>query len=311
MDPLHTIVRKKDTTFILMLEAHARGNNVYFLPSGGITFKKGKLFFSVTKVTPQKNNAQPFIKHSTTTLSQDEVSILFIRTDPPFNGEYLANTWLLDLLAETIPVINNPKGIRNVNEKIWASQFKNLTPNTIISRDKTALLEFITEEKEVIAKPINGHGGKSIFYITKNETNTNVILETLTNLWQTHIVLQQFIPEAKNGDKRILLLNGEPIGALLRVHSKNDHRNNIFAGGKTKPVKINRRDIEIIEKIKPALKKEKLYFVGIDIIGEYLIEINVTSPTCVQEISQFNTKLPGLEKEIISFAEQLILERNS
>ena len=165
-------------------------------------------------------------------------------------------------------------------------------------------MRFIQTKKDVIVKPINGFGGQSVFHLQPNGPNRNVILETLTNRWQREIIVQAYVPEAKNGDKRILLLNGEPLGAVLRLHGQDDHRNNFFAGGKPQPCEITSRDREIIHTLKPHLQALKLYFVGIDVIGDYLIEVNVTSPTCLQEINTLYNK--SLEFQVIEFAERLI-----
>jgi len=247
---------------------------------------------------------QPFKKERILRLSQDDIHALFIRSDPPFDEQYLMNTWALDHLPKHIAIINNPSGIRTVNEKVWASQFINITPPTLISANKEDLLGFIAKYKNVIAKPANAFGGQSVFHIEKGYTNTKVILETLTERYNKAIVVQKYIPESKNGDKRILLLDGKPLGALLRMHEEGEHRNNFYAGGKPMATTINAQDKKIISILKPHLQKLGLYFVGIDILGDYLIEVNVTSPTCLQEMNRlYNVKL---EEKIIAFVEKLV-----
>jgi len=246
----------------------------------------------------------PFKEEHAARLSQDDIHAVFIRPDPPVDELYLMNTWLLDHLPKHIAVINNPSGIRTVNEKVWVSQFKNLTPPTIISANKSELIGFIAKHKNTIAKPSNAFGGQKVFYIEKGNTNTNVILETLTDRYNKAIVVQKFIPESKNGDKRILLLDGKILGAMLRIHEEGEHRNNIYAGGKAMPATVNARDKKIAGILKPHLQKLGLYFVGIDILGDYLIEVNVTSPTCLQEINRFNNV--RLEEKVIDFVEKLI-----
>jgi len=304
MDPLNTVVMEKDTSFILMLASHRKGHKVYYLPSGGMSRKNGKIYFHVTEVIPQQVKEQPFIEKKQQILNEESVDVVFVRTDPPFDEEYLFNTWLLDLLPQRIVVVNNPKGIRTVNEKIWATQFISVVPATLISRNKEDMTDFISTEKEVVAKPTYGHGGKSVFLIKKNDLNTSVILETLTQNWSEDIILQKYVPQAKNGDKRILLLNGEFLGAVLRLHTDDDHRNNFFAGGKPVKTEITTRDREIINLLKPKLQKLGLYFVGIDVIGDHLIEVNVTSPTALQEASHFAGI--KLENKVIDFVEQLV-----
>ncbi|MBF0512119.1 MAG: glutathione synthase [Candidatus Omnitrophica bacterium] len=302
MDPLETIHYKKDTTFIIMLAAFQRGHEVYYVPKNGISLLDSKVYFKTTKIIPQekgtvpcfsrglslsqKKENHPFKKGKQTSFNQDEIDAVFVRFDPPFDEHYLMNTWLLDHLPAHIPVINKPSGIRTVNEKVWVSQFKNITPSTIISSDKNDLIDFVAKHKNIIAKPTNAFGGQGVFHIKPKDTNTLVILETLSKQYTNTIILQKYIPKALQGDKRILLLNGEALGALLRMHPKDEHRNNFFAGGTPKACVITAHDQKIISTLKPYLKKLGLYFVGIDILGDYLIEVNVTSPTCLQEMDR-------------------------
>jgi len=304
MDPLQTVIMEKDTSFLIMIGAHRRGHKVFFLPDGGITRVKGQLHFHVIDVTPQLIKEKPFIENKTTVLSQDDVDVIFIRSDPPFDQQYLINTWLLDLLPKHIPVINQPSGVRTANEKIWATQFEELIPPTLVGRNRKDLLSFLAEHGNVVAKPTDGFGGQSVFHLKQGETNVHVILETMTQDYNNEIVMQQYIEDSEKGDKRILLLDGEPLGAVLRMHAEDDHRNNFFSGGIPLDADINERDQEIIETIQPKLKELGLYFVGIDIIGSYLIEINVTSPTCLQEINRL--KNLQLEDRIIDFAEKCV-----
>jgi glutathione synthase len=304
MDPLETINMEKDTTFIFMLESHKRGHDIYFLPEDGISSIEGKIFFHVTKVRPQAILHEPFITEQPAKLSQDDIHAVFVRPDPPFDERYLMNTWLLDLLPKSIAVINSPTGVRTVNEKVWASQFTDITPATIISSTPRDLYEFIKNHRSVIAKPTNKFGGQSIFHIEEGHTNTRVILETMSQSFNEAIILQKYIPEAKNGDKRILLLNGEILGAVLRLHAEGEHRNNFYAGGSANPATITERDQHIFSVLKPHLQKLGLMFVGIDILGEYLIEVNVTSPTCLQEMNKLYNQ--SLEKKVIDFVEKLV-----
>lgn len=304
MDPLETVKIKKDTSFILMLCAHNRGHSVYYLPDGGIVLKDNKVFLKVASVVPQQVEEKPFMEQRKLELSEGEVDCVFLRSDPPFDEMYLMNTWLLDRLPKRIPVINNPNGIRTVNEKLWATQFSSLIPKTLVSRHKRDVLDFFAREKNVVVKPVNAFGGTSIFHVKKGDKNAPVAFETVSHNWTKEIIIQKYIPAAQNGDKRILLLNAEPLGAVLRVHAKDDHRNNFFAGGHPEKTTINVRDREIIKTLKPHFRKLGLYFVGIDIIGDYLTEVNVTSPTCLQEMNQLYGK--SLEERVIDFAEKLI-----
>ncbi len=304
MDPLEMVKPEKDTSLAFMIGAHRRGHKVFYLPDGGISLKNNKVHFRLTPVIPHVDNHSPFHIRECVELSQDDVHAVFVRSDPPFDQQYLMNTWLLDRLPKRIPVINNPAGLRTVNEKIWAAQFHRIVPKTVISRHKNHLIQFLNQEKTIVVKPANGFGGSSVFVIRKGNLNTNVILETVSRNETEEVIAQTYVADAKKGDKRILLLNGEPLGAVLRVHAKDDHRNNFFAGGKPHAATITANDRKIIKTLKPHLKTLGLYFVGIDIIGKYLMEVNVTSPTCLQEMNRLNNV--RLEDNVIDFVEKLV-----
>lgn len=308
MDPLSSVHKEKDTSFILMVGAHHRGHKIFYLPDGGISLHNGKVYLRATEVVPQPAKSFPFLIKKTIVLSERDVDAVFLRTDPPFNEKYLMQTWLLERLPAAIPVVNRPAGVRAVNEKLWATQFTDLVPQTLVSRRREELRSFIKREKDVIAKPTDGHGGAAVFRIKQGDLNTNVILETLSRNFQKEIVIQKYIPAATQGDKRILLLNGELLGVVLRVHAKDDHRNNFFAGGKPKSCRLNKRDEQIILTLRPHLQRLGLYFVGIDILGDYLIEVNVTSPTCLQEMNRLYRR--RLEDKVIAFVENLVAQRN-
>lgn len=309
MDPLSTVIIEKDTSFILMAGSQRRGHEVYFLPAEGLTLLDGQIIFHATRVTAQPVKEKPFVEGEAVRLPAAEVDAVFIRTDPPFDEEYLRHTWLLDRLPPHVAVLNSPSGIRTVNEKLWATQFTNIVPRTLVSRNPGELLKFLREEKDVVAKPTDGHGGRGVFRIRLGDSNTHVIFETLTRQFKNEIILQPYIPESAQGDKRILLLHGEPLGAVLRVHAQDDHRNNIFSGGKAEPAKITEQDRAIMAVLKPHLIRLGLSFVGIDILGKYLIEVNVTSPTCLQEMNRFYHQT--LEDDVIAFAENLVAQRRS
>lgn len=304
MNPLDTVVVETDTTLLLMQGAQEAGHEVYYVRENGLSLIDGKVYFQTTKVGVNRGANSPFIIEGEKRLSQDDIHAVFIRPNPPFDTQYLMNTWLLDQLPKKIAVINKANAIRTVNEKIWAAQFHDLVPPTIVSSNKAELLNFIAKHKNIIAKPANGFGGRSVFHIKSGDTNTKVALETLSDTYQEAIILQRYIPEAAQGDKRILLLNGEILGALMRVHSEDDHRNNGFAGGTFQPTIITDRDKAIVRCIGPQLRELGLYFVGIDILGDYLIEVNVTSPTCLPAMNCFYSE--SLEKKVIGFVEHLI-----
>lgn len=308
MDPLSTVVYEKDTTFMFMLEAKRRGYQVYYLPSGGITKKGEHLLFDVQQVIPQTNSKEPFVLLEKKVLNDSEVDCIFIRTDPPFDLNYLMNTWLLDLISDKVAIINHPNGVRTVNEKIWATQFTSLIPKTLVTSNCDQMRQFMMEEKKIVVKPTDGFGGQHIEILNEYNDRTESILKSLSEDWQRKIILQRFVEESVIGDKRILLLNGEPLGAVLRVHSDGGHLNNFMAGGKPHPTEITQRDLEIIHVLAPKLRALGLYFVGIDVMGDYLIEVNVTSPTCLQEINALSHGC--LEQDVITFSEQLVQKRS-
>lgn len=299
MDPYEAINYLKDTSYILMKGAAERGHTVYYLPQGNITLNGDHALFDVEELEVN----QPLSAKQTTTLHSDKVDAIFVRTEPPFDSQYVMDTLLLDRLPKHIKVVNSGYGIRDVNEKIFATQFTDITPSTLVSSQKKHLLDFIQQHGDVILKPTDGFGGEGIFKVSPTADNLSVILETLTQNFSKEIIAQPFIKDAEKGDKRILLLNGDPLGAVMRVHKKGEHRNNFFAGGHEEICEITKRDIDIVNQIKPFLIERGLFFVGIDIIGEYLIEINVTSPTCLQEMNRLYSL--ELHKEVIEALENL------
>ncbi|MCB0132363.1 MAG: glutathione synthase [Caldilineaceae bacterium] len=301
MDPLSTVNIKKDTSFAFMEAAHERGHEVYYVPKGGIALDRGNVLFTATPAQPQRVAEQPYITGAPVRLTDADVDAVFIRPDPPFDDEYLMNTWLLDQATRRTLVINQPSGVRTVNEKLWATQFTDLIPRTLITRAKADYLDFLAREGDVIVKPTNGHGGKSVFRVRQGDLNANVVFETLSNMGQVEVVVQEYLSAAAEGDKRILLLNGDYLGAVLRVHGEDDHRNNFFAGGHAEEAVITPREREIIAALAPHLRKLGLWFVGIDIIGDRLVEVNVTSPTGIQEASAFAGE--RLADRVIDFVE--------
>ena len=303
MDPLENVVFEKDTSLALMWGAQNRGHRIFYLPNNILSMTESGVRFHVREIEATKNKQNLFILKEEFTFFDKDIDIIFIRTDPPFDPQYLINTWILDQLPKRIAVINKPSGIRTVNEKLWAMQFKDLVPPSLASQNKDELFDFLKQHQTVIAKPTNSYGGQKIFKIYDDDVNRNVTLETLTENFSQKIILQEYVEAAKNGDKRILLLNGDPLGAVLRVHAEGEHRNNFFAGGKPIHADITKRDHEIIQKLKPELRNLGLYFVGIDILGDYLIEVNVTSPTCLQEINRLHDIT--LEEDVLTFAEIL------
>ena len=303
MDPLETVDYLKDTTFAFMLAAKARGHAVFYLPKGGINLQGNRATFDVLPVVPDDCPDHLFDIAPPVTLKDSDVDAVFIRNNPPFDAQYLMNTWLLQPFTSHIAIINDPAGIRGANEKLWAMNFPDLMPETCVTRSREEFARFLDRHDTIVAKPTDGFGGLGVFIVKRSDGNASVIFETLSANASQHIVLQALVPEASEGDKRILLLNGDILGAVLRVQDGADHRNNFFAGGKPQPAEITDRDRHIVERLKPHLLEQGLYFVGIDLLGDALIEVNVTSPTCLQEINRMTGE--QLEDRVIAFAEEL------
>ena len=234
---------------------------------------------------------------------------VWMRKDPPFNQDYIYATYILSLIDETkTKVINEPRGIRESNEKLYTLYFPEWIPESLVTKDLAQLNNFLVEVGgEIVVKPLDGHGGEGVFYVRQGDRNANVIMETITDFGKRYVLAQKFIEEVSEGDKRIILLNGEPLGAVLRVpKGGGEFRCNFHSGGSPAKSGLTRRDLEICEALGPRLREDGLYFVGIDVIGGYITEINTTSPTGVQEIN----RLDGvkLEADVIDFAEKLCSE---
>ncbi|MGH7885471.1 MAG: glutathione synthase, partial [Thermodesulfobacteriota bacterium] len=280
MDPIESINIKKDTTFIIMLEAQARGHEVYYCEIKDIFIKDARGHANATNITLKKSDDY-YSLGKTLTAPLDYFDIIWMRKDPPFNMDYIYSTYILELVDETkTHVINHPKGIRDSNEKLYSLHFSDFTPSTIVSKNMSQLKDFMIETGgKIVVKPLDGYGGEGIFFVKEGDFNSNVILESITNFGTTFVMAQKFIENVAEGDKRIIMLNGKPLGAVLRVAAKGEFRSNFHSGGKPVKTELTDRDIEICSAVKPKLLEDKLYFVGIDIVGGYLTEVNTTSPT--------------------------------
>jgi glutathione synthase len=301
IDPPESLHIEKDTSFALMLEAQRRGHNIFVLERGDLSLVEGKLNVRVRSAKVEDSSARPFQLGDSQNHPADFFDVLFIRTDPPFNSDYITDTWLLSQAGKKPVVLNSPHGLRTINEKIWAAQFAELTPTTLITAEKSAFKNFLTKHKTVVAKPTDGFGGSSVFVVTDGDKNAAVTFETLQKL-SRYVIVQAYLPAATQGDKRILLLEGEILGAVLRHHGGDDHRNNFAAGGKAEKTEISDSDRVICAHLKPHLLELGIFFAGIDIIGGKLIEVNVTSPTCLREMQRFYSE--NLAEKIIIAAEK-------
>ena len=289
MDPLHTLTPYKDSTVGMIKSAQSMGWSCVYFTQNDIFCREGHAYANVASLTigdelkPDWADVSPLGEQPLAAFD-----IILMRKDPPFDMEYIYATYALELAEkEGVLVANKPQSLRDANEKFFTLNFPQCCPATLVSRDKDRLRGFWEQHQNVIFKPLEGMGGRDVFHVGKDARNLSVILEVLTHGEQVSIMAQAYIPEISTlGDKRILLINGEPVPfGLARIPSPGELRGNLAAGAKGKVVEITERDRWICKEIAPTLKAKGLYFVGIDVIGDYLTEINVTSPTCLREIS--------------------------
>ncbi len=305
MDPVETINIETDTTFVLMLEAQARGHDVWYLELKDLYVKDAKAFGNARKII-LKRAEDYYSLGEVHTFELESFDAIWIRKDPPFNQDYIYSTYILSLIDQNkTKVINNPKGIRESNEKLYTLYFPEWIPKSVVTKDISQLESFLSEAGgEIVVKPLDGHGGEGVFYVSRDDRNANVILETITKFGTEYVLAQKFIEKVYEGDKRIILLNGDPLGAVLRIPKPGgEFRCNFHSGGSPAKSELTERDLEICSSLAPRLRKDGLYFVGLDVIGGYVTEINTTSPTGVQEINNLNgTKL---EVQVIDFVEEM------
>ncbi len=294
MDPIATIKIKKDSSFAMLLEAQRRGYALWYMEPGDLYLRDGQAYAKQRALSVRDDPTDWFSFGETRDCLLSELDLLFMRKDPPFDLDYIALTWLLDLAEQAgVRVINPPAALRNFNEKIAISLFPELCVPTLVSSDKDALRAFLAEQQQIVVKPIDNMGGASIFRIDHNDQNTNVILETITAGGRKIIMAQRFVPEVTQGDKRILLIDGEPVPyALARIPRDDDFRANLATGGRGVGQPLSARDTAIAITVGSHLKTHGIRFAGIDVIGDYLTEINITSPTCIRELdAQFNLNI--------------------
>lgn len=299
MDPIANIKPYKDSSFAMLLEAQRRGYELHYMQPEDLYLDKGSAFSETTllKVWDRGIDEQFYGFGATQTLALQELDIILIRQDPPFDNDYLYCTHILEQAeAEGVLVVNKPQSLRDANEKLFASWFPECIPTTLVSATPQRLKNFVAEQKDTIFKPLDAMGGASIFRVKAGDPNLSVIIETMTDHGKHHIMAQQYLPEIKQGDKRILLINGEPIDyTLARIPPAGETRGNIAAGGTGVGMEITERERWLCKQIKRTLQAKGLHFVGLDVIGDYITEINVTSPTCIRELdAQFDLNIAGV-----------------
>ena len=311
IDPIALLDPGHDSSVAMMEAAQKLGHQVWITESNQLSIIGGKAwaYLQMVQLKPVRlidglwrAESDWYQVGDRILTSLEEMDAVFMRTDPPVTVPYLYTTYILDLIdrSKTL-VVNSPQGLRNANEKVYALQFTSVIPETIVSQDKVVIAKFIKQKKTAVLKPLGGKGGEGILFLEEGDRNFNSIVEVSTQRGREPVMVQEYLPAAKEGDKRIILLDGKPIGAVNRVPSGNEFRGNMAVGGKAEKVNISDREREICAVVAPQLKADNLYFVGIDVIGGYLTEVNVTSPTGIREIDRLNNT--SLGKEVIEWLE--------
>jgi len=286
MDPISEITVKKDSTLAMLLAAQARGWSLEYMELKDLYLSDGICHGRMRPVTVRDDPEDWFDLGDAQTRPLSELDVVLMRKDPPFDMEFIYATYLLERAEQSgVLVINKPQSLRDANEKMYTAWFPQCCPPTLVTREMSRLYEFLSVEKTIIVKPLDGMGGASIFRATEGDANTNVIFETMTLHERRFIMAQRFLPEIRDGDKRVLLINGEPVPyALARVPAEGDARGNLAAGAKGVGVELSERERWIASQVGPVVREKGLLFVGLDVIGDHLTEVNVTSPTCIREL---------------------------
>ncbi len=286
MDPIAGISIKKDSSFAMLLAAQRRGWRLWYLEVGDLFLHQGLAQARVRRLAVQDDPVHWYDLGEEATFPLSQTHVILMRKDPPFDMEYIYATYLLELAeAAGVLVVNAPQGLRDANEKLFTAWFPHCCPESLVTRHRTRIRSFLEEHGDIILKPLDGMGGTSIFRVRAEDPNTNVIIETLTAHGRRFTMAQRFIPEITQGDKRILLIEGHPVPyALARYPAPGETRGNLAAGGRSAGVALSERDRWICAEVGETLRRKGLVFVGLDVIGDYLTEINVTSPTCLREL---------------------------
>ena len=288
MDPIELVDIDADSTFRLAEEAQIRGHELFYYTPNKLILENGIVFAKGSKLKVKRVKGDHFTLEKEILVNLNDFDVVWLRQDPPFDMGYITYTHMLDRLGSNTLVVNDPFWVRNYPEKLLVLNFPDLTPPTVIARDITALKEFKEKHKDIIIKPLYGNGGAGVFRLGPDDKNISSLHELFSGINNEPLIAQIFLPDVSKGDKRIILVDGEPVGAINRVPAKGETRSNMHVGGRPEKIELSQRDLEICARIGPLLKEKGQIFVGIDVIGNWLTEINVTSPTGIQELERFN-----------------------
>ena len=309
MDPLEPIDIDADSTFVLALEAQRRGHGLYHYLPQDLSYRDGRVFAKARPFEIQRVKGDHCRFGNAESIDLAMLDVVLMRQDPPFDLSYISATHLLDRVHPGTFVVNDPTSVRNSPEKLFVTQFAELMPPTLITYDVEEIRAFRREHRDIIIKPLYGNGGVGVFLIKEGDTNLNSLIEMFSATLREPLMVQTYLPEVRQGDKRIILIDGKPAGAVNRIPAADETRANMHVGGRAVKSELTKRDREICEMIGPSLQAHGLIFVGIDVIGDYITEINVTSPTGLQEIDQFDGS--DLERQIWDAIEEKRIEADA
>lgn len=288
MDPMETVNIDGDSTFAMALEAKKRGHKLYHYLPKHLSFRDRKVTARAAELDVRRVQGDHFTLGQRGVMNLADVDVVLMRQDPPFDMSYITATHVLEHIHPKTLVVNDPAHVRNAPEKLFVTHFEDVMPPTLITHDPEEIRAFRAEHKDIIVKPLFGNGGAGVFHIKPDDENLNSLLEIFTQMFREPIIVQTYLPEVRQGDKRVILIDGKGVGAINRIPADGEARSNMHVGGRAVKCEMTKRDHEICEIIGPELKKRGQIFVGIDVIGRYLTEINVTSPTGIQELSRFD-----------------------
>jgi glutathione synthase len=287
MDPIERIDISGDSTFALALEAQARGHSLFYYGPRDLTFRDGSISARARPLAVRNVKGDHFSFGPAAVVDLAQLDVVLMRQDPPFDMAYITATHILERLSPKVLVVNDPFHVRNAPEKLFVTEFKAFMPPTLITSDREEINRFRAEHRDIILKPLYGNGGAGVFRVRQDDENLGALLEMFTSFYREPVIVQRYVPEVREGDKRIILVDGEFSGAINRVPARGEARSNMHVGGRPEPTSLTTREKDICAALGPELKRRGLIFTGIDVIGGYLTEINVTSPTGIQEVRRF------------------------